>query len=312
MAREELCVQWNDFESNISVAFRELREAKELFNVTLACDEDQIQAHKVVLAACSPLFRSILQRNPHDHPLLYFNDVKLSNLRLVLDFMYNGEVKVAEEELISFLAVAGELKVKGLTENLLGPKKESVFDAPPSKPVAPCLLEERPPSRKPPPTSVLQLKRQSLLIPQNDTTQDFVSVKLEPCEAPPLEQHQAHPTTFQSSNGEYGAGNQEHYEDDGQYDGEGYIAQHDGEIDGGFDPSLVNCYEDLLKYVVRTEEGYTCSCGSFSPNSSKIAVQYHLESAHFPGHFLWNCSTCGKKEKNKRALIRHKKKFHAE
>ena len=80
----------------------------------------------------------------------------------------------------------------------------------------------------------------------------------------------------------------------------------------GFDPSLVNCYEDLLKYVVRTEEGYTCSCGSFSPNSSKIAVQYHLESAHFPGHFLWNCSTCGKREKNKRALIRHKKKFHAE
>ena len=147
--------------------------------------------------------------------------------------MYNGEVKVAEEELISFLAVAGELKVKGLTENPSGPKQESVFDAPPSKPVAPCLPEEQPPSRKPPSTSVLQSKRQSLLIPQNDTTQDFVSVKLEPCEAPPLEEQQARSTTFQSSNGEYGAGNQEQYEDDGQYDGEGHIAQHDGEIDGG-------------------------------------------------------------------------------
>ena len=51
MASEKLCVQWNDFESNISVAFRDLREAKELFNVTLACDEDQIQAHKVILLA---------------------------------------------------------------------------------------------------------------------------------------------------------------------------------------------------------------------------------------------------------------------
>ena len=48
MASEKLCVRWNDFESNISVAFRDLREAKELFNVTLACDEDQIQAHKVL------------------------------------------------------------------------------------------------------------------------------------------------------------------------------------------------------------------------------------------------------------------------
>jgi len=315
MASEKLCVRWNDFESNFSVAFRDLREAKELFNVTLACDEDQIQAHKVVLAACSPLFRSILQRNPHDHPLLYLKDVKLSNLQLVLDFMYNGEVKVAKEELISFLAVAGELKVKGLTENLSRPKQESVFDAPPSKPVAPCLPEEQPITRKAPPTSVLQSKRRSLLLPQNDSTQDVVSVKFEPCEAPPLEQQQAHPTTSQSSNGEGGAGNQEHYEDEyniGEYEGEGNVAQHDGDVDGGFDPSLVTCYEDLLKFVVRTEVGYTCSCGRFSPKPSKTAVQYHLESVHFRGHFLWNCSTCGKEVKNKRALLRHKKKFHAE
>jgi len=229
MTSENLCVRWNDFESHFSVAFRELREAKELFNVTLACDEDQIQAHKVVLAACSPLFRSILQRNPHDHPLLYFKDVKLSNLQLVLDFMYNGEVKVAKEELISFLAVAGELKVKGLTENNSRPKQELGR----CKSVAPCLPEEQPPSRKSPPTSVLQLKRQSLLLPQHNSTQDVVSVKLEPCEAPLLEQQQAHSTTFQSSNGGDGAGEQEQCVDDGQYDGEGYVAQHDGEIDGG-------------------------------------------------------------------------------
>ena len=141
---------------------------------------------------------------------------------------------------MSFLAVAGELKVKGLSENLSGPKQESVFDAPPSKPVAPCMPEEQPPCRKPLPTSVLQSKRQSLLIPQNDTTQDFVSVKLEPCEAPPLEQQQAHPTTFQSSNGEDGAGKQEHYEDEynGEYEGEGYVAQHDREVDGGKTNSL--------------------------------------------------------------------------
>ena len=48
MAGEKLCVRLNDYESNFSVAFRDLREAKELFNVTLACDEDQIQAHKVI------------------------------------------------------------------------------------------------------------------------------------------------------------------------------------------------------------------------------------------------------------------------
>jgi len=312
MASEKLCVRWNDFESNFSVAFRDLREAKELFNVTLACDEDQIQAHKVVLAACSPLFRSILQRNPHDHPLLYLKDVKLSNLRLVLDFMYNGEVKVAKEELMSFLAVAGELKVKGLTESNSRPKQESVFDAPPSKPVAPCLPEEQPITRRPPPTSVLQSKVQPIPLPHNDSIQDFVPVKLEPNETPPLEQHQANHPTVQSFNEEDGAENKEQYEDDSQYEGDGFDAQHDREMDGGFDPSLVTCYEDLLKYVVRTEAGYTCPCGRYSPTPSKTAVQYHIESVHFRGHFLWTCSICGKEVKNKRALLGHKRKFHAE
>ena len=82
--------------------------------------------------------------------------------------MYNGEVKVAKEELMSFLAVAGELKVKGLAENNSRPtKQESVFDALPPKPVAPCSPDEQPPSRKLPPTNVLQSNRQSLFLPQN-------------------------------------------------------------------------------------------------------------------------------------------------
>ena len=47
MGSEKLCLTWTNFESNISVAFREIREEKEFFDVTLVCNEDQIQAHKV-------------------------------------------------------------------------------------------------------------------------------------------------------------------------------------------------------------------------------------------------------------------------
>ena len=47
---EKFCLRWNDFESNISGAFRELREDKDFFDVTLACDDDQMQAHKVILS----------------------------------------------------------------------------------------------------------------------------------------------------------------------------------------------------------------------------------------------------------------------
>ena len=49
MASEKFCLRWNDFESNISGAFRELRDDKDFFDVTLACEDEQIQAHKVAI-----------------------------------------------------------------------------------------------------------------------------------------------------------------------------------------------------------------------------------------------------------------------
>jgi len=62
------------------------------------------------------MFRSVLRRTKHAHPLLYLKGVKHADLVSVLNFMYHGEVNVAQEELNSFLAVAEELKVKGLTQ----------------------------------------------------------------------------------------------------------------------------------------------------------------------------------------------------
>ena len=112
---EKFCLRWSDFESNISSAFRELRKDKDFFDVTLACDDEQIQAHKVIISACSPFFRAVLGRKPHEHPLFYMRGVKYSDLVSGFNFMYHGEVNVAQEELNSFLAVAEDLKVKGLT-----------------------------------------------------------------------------------------------------------------------------------------------------------------------------------------------------
>merc|ERR1712021_213810 len=117
MTSVKFCLRWNDFGTNISDAFRELREEKDFFDVTLACEDNQIEAHKVILSACSPFFRNVLRRNPHQHPLLYLKGVKYKELLSVLNFMYQGEVNVAQEELNSFLAVAEDLRVKGLTQN---------------------------------------------------------------------------------------------------------------------------------------------------------------------------------------------------
>ena len=126
---ETFCLNWNDFESNISVAFREIREEQDLFDCTLSCGSRQIQAHKLILSACSPFFKSILRQNPHQHPLLYLKGVKFTDLQAVLDFMYHGKVNVAREDLSSFLAVAEDLQVKGLTETIKKTAKSQEYPA---------------------------------------------------------------------------------------------------------------------------------------------------------------------------------------
>ena len=116
-SKEKFCLKWNDFESNISSSFKDIKDEKDFMDVTLACEESQVTAHKVVLSACSSFFRSVLRRNPHQHPLLYMKGVSFSDLESLLDFMYYGEVNIAQENLNSFLSVAEELQVKGLTQS---------------------------------------------------------------------------------------------------------------------------------------------------------------------------------------------------
>ena len=74
-----------------------------------------MEAHKVILAASSPFFEKILQRNKHPRPLIYLRGFKSEDFVSILDFLYFGEANVYQENLDSFLAIADELKLKELT-----------------------------------------------------------------------------------------------------------------------------------------------------------------------------------------------------
>ena len=111
----KLCFKWDDFQENISTAFGSLREDNEFADVTLACEDgQQIKAHKVILAASSPFFQNLLKRNQHSHPLIYMRGLKSEDLLAIIDFVYCGEANIYQEDLDSFLAIAEELKLKGL------------------------------------------------------------------------------------------------------------------------------------------------------------------------------------------------------
>ena len=114
---EKFCLRWNEFESNLGNALRDLRDNRDFFDLTLACDDAQeIQVHRVILSACSTFFRNILRRLPHHHPLIYLRGIKLTDLQSLVNFIYHGEVNIAQEDLNSFLMLAEDLKIKGLTQ----------------------------------------------------------------------------------------------------------------------------------------------------------------------------------------------------
>ena len=119
---EKLCLKWNDFQDNVNSAFGSLREDKDFTDVTLACgDGQQIEAHKVILAAQSPFFQGLFKCNKRPNQLVYMRGVIYENLVAIVDFLYHGEANVFQENLDSFLAIAEDLKLKGLmAEN--GPK----------------------------------------------------------------------------------------------------------------------------------------------------------------------------------------------
>eukprot|EP00091_Calanus_sinicus_P014719 TRINITY_DN32368_c0_g1_i1.p2 TRINITY_DN32368_c0_g1~~TRINITY_DN32368_c0_g1_i1.p2 ORF type:complete len:147 (-),score=42.09 TRINITY_DN32368_c0_g1_i1:1099-1539(-) len=112
---ETFGLRWNEFPNNINESFSHLRDGKEFSDVTLACNNNkQVKAHKVILGACSPFFKEILLKNPHQHPLIYLKGIGIDDLEAIIKFIYQGQTSISETNLDSFLASAQELQVEGL------------------------------------------------------------------------------------------------------------------------------------------------------------------------------------------------------
>jgi len=59
--QQQFFLKWNDFQSNMVSSFKHLRDEKSFTDVTLACEGQTCKAHKMVLSACSPYFKSLLE-----------------------------------------------------------------------------------------------------------------------------------------------------------------------------------------------------------------------------------------------------------
>jgi len=323
---EKFCLRWNDFESNISVAFREIREEKDFFDCTLSCGSRQIQAHKLILSACSPFFRSILRQNPHQHPLLYLKGVEFTDMQAVLNFMYHGEVNVAQEELNSFLSVAEDLQVKGLTQSDSSkdkPKPDNIIKPrPPREPQE--LIKRSRPSAPPPPLQssyqddhddiqevlpVVKSEPESNLVPYPAPTPE---PSYQPQPAPVKYQPQPIPVApmadqqlVQTMDDSYGYAGEEDSYDYGEYEGyEGEQLEGDTSKGGGLD------MDNIETYITEGEKGFTCELCGKCLGKFRQSCKRHIKLVHMNQGTKIKCGSCDQLFKNRESLKTHERIRH--
>jgi len=323
-ASEKFCLRWNDFESNISSAFKGIREREDFFDVTLACDDDQIKAHKLILSACSPFFSEVLRRNPHPHPLLYLKGVKGSDIQGVLNFMYHGEVNVAQEELNSFLAIAEDLRVKGLTQSDASQSSQPSHKPKPERASENQQRKDLKQSKNQPPPP-----RHAIAEESSDEIVEFIPVKHEPLEVPAVVhphgkesfaiQQTVRPTasnpTTELVAQDMVFEDETNYDEYGQYQDDEYVQNVGGDWDvgenkvslSGMDAlnSFIN--ENILEVNPETHMLKCCLCDYTYNRRNNVAR--HIEAKHVDMQF--KCDLCDKTAPTRHALYYHRKK-HAE
>lgn len=101
-----------DSERKFSETWKKIQIKSEFHDVTLACDEYELNAHKVILSSFSPVLQKILTINYHQHTVIYPRGISYSILNSIIEFIYKEEVGISQESVeVSLLPM--NLKLKG-------------------------------------------------------------------------------------------------------------------------------------------------------------------------------------------------------
>ena len=118
--QQEYCLQHKNHQFNMLEMFDQLYKDEAMTDVTLMCDDgNSLKAHKIVLSSGSSYFKSIFDKltSSNQYPIVILREISFEDLKIIVEFIYRGEVTVPHEQLDSVLKNAQWLKVKGINEN---------------------------------------------------------------------------------------------------------------------------------------------------------------------------------------------------
>ena len=117
--------EWPDFSGHLETLLADMMSIDKFKDVTLVCGDDtEIMAHKVVLNASSQVFRNIFQNpeyvNPqfqveeNDQAIIYLEEIGKTEMNLLLQFMYLGNLSIESQHVESLLKAAKDLEIDKL------------------------------------------------------------------------------------------------------------------------------------------------------------------------------------------------------
>ena len=104
--------------SSLLTSMREFRNQKNLCDITLCVEEQEFDAHRVVLAASSPYFNAMFSHEHRESKLskVTLNGIDPSALKELIEFAYSATLTICEDNIQSLLTAANLLQVTSVID----------------------------------------------------------------------------------------------------------------------------------------------------------------------------------------------------
>ena len=86
-------LDWIHFEETVVDAFNSLLKDTHFTDVTLACEDGQVKAHRVILSNCSDFFNQIFINNPQPRTLIFHASENVKEVSSLMKFILQGRYR---------------------------------------------------------------------------------------------------------------------------------------------------------------------------------------------------------------------------
>ena len=310
MSAETFTLSWHTFSDHLREMLHEMMKSNKLTDVTLVCDDKrQFKAHKIVLSACSTIFKYIIDDLPQSNTVIYLKGIQHQEMESILKFIYLGEATVCQDRMKTFVKVARNLEIKDFEEEKVtfrDPDIKNVTEAPKQMNDASetnstvyMHTEDKVTFEEP---NIKDSTVLPLLIDVVSEEKSLINQNLE---------EESH--NMQSK--EQGKTNQETSEN--QLTVKGITFSKDIEVNQ-FDEKLI-CYQcnkqfsnskSLQRHIRTTHEGIKDYCDQCDKPLAQYSLKQHLRIVH--EDIRYDCNQCPHKARSKSNLGQHIRSIHGD